>query len=208
MAGCIFCIENWSSRLDDRSSIRPLLDLLETNEAIGSYFHQRVDTAPELHHYLRRFAGLESYQVLYLAMHGNRGGVHVGSKRVSLEALISWSEGIDRPPELDGRGRPAGDWALDLSGKAVYLGSCSTLRVTPERMSRFREETGASLVCGYRRDVDWFDAAGFEVILLTALTRAMSKRRPAAPTAVRRLKRQCGDLLETLGFISEPNWEP
>ena len=43
---------------------------------------------------------------------------------------------------------------LDLTGKVLYLGSCSTLNVNPERLERFRRDTGLRMVCGYKRPVD------------------------------------------------------
>ena len=69
-------------------------------------------------------------------------------------------------------GRPE-DWVLDLTGKVLYLDSCAALRVTPQRLHNLREATGLRMICGYAKSIDWFDSAGFDVILLSALAQAM-----------------------------------
>jgi len=168
-----------------------------------------VATARELGYYLSRFAALGSYPVGYLATHGTRGGVWVGNERISIETLTAWSSSIEKAPSLDGHGKPK-DWVLDLSGKVLYLGSCATLDVTEERLERLREATGLVALCGYTKPVDWFASGGFDVILLSALADAMNGARPRerVRNRIRRLWRDGGSFLETLGFRCVPNWRP
>ena len=150
MAGGIFCIENWSGDLRVTASVRPLLEFLAESDT-ARFIHQRVDTAGELTHYLARFAALDSYRVGYLAMHGDRGRVYVGRHDVTLAKLAAWARLDEPPPTVEEDEQPD---VLDLEGKVLYLGSCASLRATPAALRRFREDTGALLLCGYRRNVD------------------------------------------------------
>src|SRR4051794_37626108 len=100
MAGGIFCIENWSSDLRAAGSVRPLLEFLEGSRS-ARVFHQRVETAEELTHYLSRFAGLTSFHVGYLAMHGRRGRVIVGRHPIDLDTLSDWARLDDAPQVAD-----------------------------------------------------------------------------------------------------------
>src|SRR4051794_41008229 len=149
MAGGIFCIENWSSDLRIAGSVRPLLEFLEATRS-ARVFHQRVETAEELTHYLSRFAGLSSYRVGYLAMHGSRGRVAVGRHRIDLDTLSEWAR-LDEAPRVE----QDDGWSLDLRGKVLHLGGCGTLHTSPAQLKRFRKQTGALAVTGYTRNVGW-----------------------------------------------------
>jgi hypothetical protein len=207
MAGGIFCIENWSGDLRSKYSSNDLLEFLERHGAARTV-HQRVSTTRELGHYLSRFADQTTHRVGYLAMHGSRGQVYVGSTPVSLETLISWStlEGDDAP-RLSAAGEPE-EYVVDLAGKVLYLGSCASLNVSPDRLAELRKHTGAIAVCGYRRSVDWFESAGFEILLLAALAAATTGERNSVGAALKRLWKRSGTLMTTLGFISEPDYAP
>jgi hypothetical protein len=207
MPGGVFCIENWSNDLRSPTTVRPLLDFLESS-GTARCIHQRVSTPRELRHYLARFANLESYRVGYLALHGERGRVLVGSHELTLENLVAWAtldqSDIQTDSELD---EP--EWVVDLTGKVLYLGSCATLHISHKRLAALQEQTGALAVCGYTKYVEWFASGGFDVMLLSALAEATSSPKDqAVSTAFRRLHREAGDLLTTLGFRCEPNWLP
>jgi hypothetical protein len=203
VAGGVFCIENWSERMDSRDTVLPLLEFLERSGG-PRVIHQRVQTKRELGHYLSKFAELKRYPVGYLAVHGKPGGLWVGSEPVKLETLTAWSE-MEEAPALDGRGEPT-EWVLDLRGKVLYLGSCATLEVSPDRLKRFRTTTGAIAVCGYTKSIDWFESGGFDVTLLSALADALDKRKHTARPAIERLRRDAGNLLDRLGFVCDPPW--
>ena len=195
MSGGVFCIENWSGRLETPDSVQPLLDLLELNgaaSALVSALQHHVSSATTC-------SGSPSSATTRwaLALHGNPGGVYVGSQRISLETLTAWSSKVDKARALDGRGQPT-DWLLNLEGKVLYLGSCASLRVSRKRLQELRKSTGAVAICGYTKSVDWFDAAAFEVLLLSALANAMDKKRHTARETVRRLWRDAKDLLENI----------
>src|SRR3954469_25402077 len=134
MATGIFCIENWTGDLRSRATVLPLLQFLAASDGTR-FIHQRVSTPRELRHYLGRFAALGEYRVGYLALHGDRGVVRVGRHDLTLEHLAAWSSldmaSATRDEDLDDP-----EWTVDLTGKVLYLGSCSSLRVSRERLAR------------------------------------------------------------------------
>ncbi|MGN0064827.1 MAG: DUF6642 family protein [Nocardioides sp.] len=147
----IFCIEGeWSPDMRERSSVLPLLELLETRGVL-TYVHRTAATQNEVAHHLHRWS-LElahEYQVLYLATHGEPG-------------ILLWSgretTSFDELAQFVG----------DIRGTYVYLGSCLTLLDT-DQGQRFLRGTGAEAILGYRREVDWIEASAFEVVLLPTL---------------------------------------
>jgi hypothetical protein len=198
MAGGIFCIENWSSDLRVGGSVRPLLESLDASHSAG-VLHQRVETAEELTHYLSRFAGLSSYQVGYLAMHGSRGRVAVGRHRIDLDTLSEWAR-LDDAPRVE----EDDEWILDLRGKVLHIGGCGTLRVSQAQLRRFRQQTGALAVTGYTRNVAWHEAAAFEVLLLSELAGAFDSGNPRPRPAISRAAVRAATLSDRLGFVCEP----
>jgi hypothetical protein len=149
----VFCIESWTTDLRSKGTLRPLLELLEREGEIR-FIYQRVASAEELASYLDHWSGYSSYELGFLALHGEPGSVAIGSEAVTVEELIDRTTDTDEP--LD----------LNLRGKTVYFGSCSTMSKRRD-MERFRRASGARLVCGYTKDVDWLEAAAFELLLLT-----------------------------------------
>lgn len=53
----------------------------------------------------------------------------------------------------------------------IYFGSCLTLVTDEARLKRFVKRTGASVVVGYREEIDWLESASFELLLLDRLLR-------------------------------------
>lgn len=98
-------------------------------------------------------------------------------------------------------------------GLSIYEVRCSTsvcasLQISRSRLAKLRRETGAIAICGYTHSVDWFEAAGVEIILLSALAAATSRERQRVPDAIRRLWQRSGTLMGVLGFVSEPDYRP
>lgn len=149
----IFCIEGeWSSRLEDGRSVRPLLETLHQVGQID-FAYRQIDSLDGLSMMLKRWTQKQyaRYGVGYIALHGDPGQVWVGKHCVSLEELGEM---------LGGR----------CSGRILYFGSCGTLNVEQERVDAFRKATGARAVVGYRGDIDWLESAAFELLLLESLT--------------------------------------
>jgi hypothetical protein len=49
-----------------------------------------------------------------------------------------------------------------LPGGVVHLGSCFVLKNNEAAGRRFLKRTGASLISGYQRDVEWLDSAALD----------------------------------------------
>ena len=205
MATGIFCIENWSANLASKDSVLPLLQFIEQRQTART-IHQQVDTPRILRHYLYRFSDLRQYPICYLALHGSKGHVDVGNQSLSLKEFISWFYSEGREPGPGAPPHPDDEWVFDFSNKVLYFGSCSSLKVDGDDLAEIRYQTVARAVFGYTEDVDWYESAGFHVLLLSSVAEAMSKGPAALPAAIKRLRRRSGSLMETLGFTCDPKW--
>ncbi len=160
--GGIFCIEGqWHRDLHERGSVLPTLELLDRLGTIR-YIHKDVATPDELTYYLDRWLLKQyaDYPVGFFAMHGEPTKLCLTDwHTVALE---------DVADQLEGR----------CQGRRLYFGSCSVLRASDAVLRRFLEVTGADLVCGDTREVNWVESAAFETVLLDVL--ANGQRRNAA----------------------------
>ncbi len=167
-----------------------------------------------MRHYLARFEGKRRYDICYLAMHGEEGEVRVGSEALDLWDLTSGRERSgERPTFLgaqsmsDGTDQP--ETPFNFRGQFLYLASCSTL-ASGAHAELIRQWTGAIAVCGYSKPVDWYEAAGFDVMLLSAVAEAMAMKNTRAGLERRltKLRKRLGNtfLDETLGFVCVPDW--
>lgn len=149
----VFCLEGpWDNLLTDRSSVRPLLEVLEGQDII-EFAHRDAATIEEFEAYLRQWTQ-KQYQRLsfgYLAFHGDQGHLVVGKTKYTLERLGRL---------LEGR----------LAGRVLYFGSCGTLGVDLDEIKGLRAQTGARAVCSYTEDVDWIESAAFDLNLIDAVT--------------------------------------
>lgn len=149
----IYCVEAaWSSRMTDSQTVLPILDLLEKSGRVKSV-HDKVHTKDEFLTLAGRWPQRQynDYRIGYFVGHGSPGVIHVGRNRVTLEELGT-------------------AWKAQLTGKVVYFGSCAVFDVDPDDILRFKRATRAKAVCGYVNEVDWFEAASFELLLFQALT--------------------------------------
>jgi hypothetical protein len=176
----VFCIENWSARMTNRTTIRPLLEWLE-QEAGVPYILRHADDREDLLYLLERSAGYGDHRVVYVACHGKRGALLIGGTTARIDDLAS-------------------DLSLRLRGKTVYFGSCAT-GADGASLKRFRERTGAETVCGYAdpKGVDSLTVGAFELLLMRALTEVARSR-----TGLRRLRREAADLWKELKFVAVP----
>lgn len=144
----------------------PTLENLERLEC-ATFVHRDVATREELHYYclklVRTPARYKQFNVLYLAMHGDKNCIYLSSE--------SEEQQIDLVELAELLGTAA-------RGRAVYLGSCSTLKAPRRELDNFLGATGAKLVCGYGRPVSWLEASSFEALLLERLVNG--SRRDAA----------------------------
>jgi hypothetical protein len=183
----IYCIENWSGRRANRNSVRPLLQFLETS-GVARFIHEKVSSVDELQGKIDDWAPRKQYPVAYLALHGSEHTVNVGRHEVNLDELLRTD------PD---------DQAVDLSGKTLFLASCSTLAADRRSLKRAVKATQLNTLCGYGSDVEWFAAASFDLLVLSALSQ--HKR---TSNGVKYLHRNHGSFLRTMQFKSEPAWRP
>lgn len=66
-----------------------------------------------------------------------------------------------------------------------------------------KDDTKLNTVCGYARDVEWFESAAFDLLVLSALC---SYRRPS--DAIKYLQREHGGFVRRMQFRSHPHWKP
>jgi hypothetical protein len=173
----VFCLEgDWDSDLYDRSSVRPLLELLEAAGEVP-YVHRRVATSAEVQLRLDWWLGPgKNLNVAYLASHGSRLNLWFGGEGFSLDDLAA------------GLGTRA-------AGKVIYLGGCSILGGREEPLIEFCQRTGVKALVGYTRQVDWIAGASFELVLLRELVRSRQ-----VPTLHRRMLKDFPTITSSAGF--------
>ena len=149
----VFCVEGeWDHDLTKRQSVLPTLDMLER---LGSlrHIHCSAVTQEQLKYQLEKWstARYVAYEVGFFALHGSPRHVWLSkSHSTSLEEVAGWM---------------SGRW----QGKRIYIGACSVMRGSDSYLVDFLHETGASMVCGFTKQVDWIESAAFEMVLLDRL---------------------------------------
>lgn len=124
----------------------------------------------------------KDYDLGYFAFHADRGELKVGRSWRPLERFAERASG-------------------QLRGKVVFFAGCSILNAGERRIEAFLDETGARVICGYRRYVFTLEAAAFELLLLDTLADYESPlRNSAAP--LRRLTKAHRSTADNLGFAA------
>jgi hypothetical protein len=174
----IFCLEGpWSSKLTDRSSVRPLLEVVD-NHVESRFIFRDVSTREEAQRLLRQWTQKQyaDYPFGILAFHGHPGGIEIGHKSVSLEELGEM---------LAGR----------CARRLIHFDSCGVLNVPAREIQAFRLKTKATAVSGFSRRVDWLESAAFTLNLLDALVEG-----GRISTALTRMKSEHEGAVRKLGF--------
>lgn len=183
----IFCLEGHWWGVKDRTTVEPVLRLLET---VGGYraSYRRCDVATreEFDFYLKKWCGVsfDNFPILYLAFHGDEGEIHVGEGRASALSLE------DLAAHLDG----------SCKGRVVHLGSCGTVGAHGRRLNKFLARTRALAVCGYTKEVDWVESAAFDLLVLGRLQDASFRRTDSMRKFDEELKKTASGLYKRLGF--------
>ena len=151
----IYCIETVWYGDADRTSVRPVLQLLEDLYA-APYIHRDAATKDELFHYLTKWLGLDpqEYPILYLGFHGSEDGK-------------IWLETSDGRKDMVNYEVLADQLESSCKNRLVHFGSCGSLAGVD--WDWFLEQTKASGVSGYNEDVAFEDSAAFELIYLADL---------------------------------------
>ncbi|MEU2614528.1 hypothetical protein ABZ570_23535 [Micromonospora sp. NPDC007271] len=149
----VFCVEGeWDRDLTKRRSVLPTLNMLER---LGSlkYIHKTAVTPEQLKYFLDEWSlqKYASYEVGFFALHGSPNRMWLSNSRsTSLDEVAGWM---------------SGRW----HGKRIYIGGCSVLRGSDAYLTDFLYRTGASMVCGFTKQVDWIESAAFETVILDRL---------------------------------------
>jgi len=179
----IFCIEgNWDVDLSVRSSVRPMLELLEATEDV-KFVYRDCSTIPEFEFLVKKWRqkGYAAYRILYLAFHGYEGRLSIyGSKEMSLGDLAELLE-------------------YRCYGRVIYLGACSVLNLARSDITEFLDRTGAQAVCGYTEAVDWTKSTALDLIVMSILQERAFDR-AGLLVARKRIHAAAGRLVSSLGF--------
>jgi len=150
----IFALETsqWYGNLKCRTSVRPMLSMLEDSSLKVPYIYRDVAVHEEFWHFLKKWTqkAYENYPILYLLFHGEPGQIIVGEGKNNEIELNTVAE------RLEGK----------CKGKIIIFSSCSTLDKNARWMNSFLRSTKAEAVIGYRIDVDWMESVLFEMLLL------------------------------------------
>ena len=156
----IFCVETIWYEIDDQTSMRPILEVLRDGFLEAPFVHRTAVTKDEFSYCLDEWFSLDEkeFPILYLGYHGQQGSIDLGGKGFVDENEFNFHD-IGARIQYFGMGK----------NRLVHFASCSTLDVLDEEISLFLNETNLSAVSGYSHEVDWFDAAAFDMVYLKEL---------------------------------------
>lgn len=183
----VICLEGeWSDEIESRMSIEPVLRLMESSGTLR-LMHRDVATRTELEFHLKRWLGrtkgMSRYNLCYFGFHGTPKTMYLGEDELSLD---------DFAEILAGK----------CNGKVLYFASCKVLAAPDDVLQKFCKTTGAKAIVGYTRDVDWFEAAAFELLMISHLVHSVRMK-----SAYNSLTKSYPDLTGKLGFrMAHANW--
>ena len=154
----IFCLETeWEQNVHDlkrKPTVLALLDFMENTRYIEvPYVFRQVATEHDFHYYIDHLenAAYDAYDIVYLCFHGRSG-------------LIDFANGSSYTLRRFEDEKPG-----IFKGRTVIFDCCSTLRLREEEAKAFKKATGARIVIGYGKTVDFVKSWVFEMWLLNAL---------------------------------------
>jgi hypothetical protein len=182
----IFCLEgDWDQDLRSKRSIQPVLELLaKSNSPLIPSIRRDIGTKAELEHYLAKWPlqRYASFNILYLAFHGEPGKLYVGDRGNTVD--LDWLE--ERLKD-------------SCRGCLIHFGSCGTMDAHGKRLQRFMNRTGALALCGYKTDVDWMLSSAFELMLMSTLQKNAFTR-AGLKAAQKRITKEAAGLVRELDF--------
>jgi hypothetical protein len=172
MAG-IFCIEGfWFGDHQDKTSVKPILDLLNCVQKLP-FVHHRCGTLAEFEYCIQRWKTKvfhKKYPVLWLAFHGAPGKICFGKEEVAISDLA--------------------DMLMDkCQGAIIYFGSCATMKWDRRSLQSFMQKTNTLAVLGYKKDVGWLPSASFEIRLLSRF-----QKEPFTTDSINNVKKEINNL--------------
>ena len=143
----IACLESfWSSNVERRLNVGPLLEIIASKNS-SRFIHLTCNTRDELKFALKSIPAKAPFRVLYLAFHGRPGMIRLADgTALSLDDLAAIL------------GRKFSKWV-------IHFGACGTIHTTPAILRDFYRRTGAALLLGYTKNIDWVESAAMDLIL-------------------------------------------
>jgi hypothetical protein len=146
----IACLESlWDKDIEHPFSVAPILELSSKINNV-KFIHLSCNTIEELAHHLNLLKKRRGYGILYLAFHGKPGRIILNETPIDLEILA------------DFMGKGFKNWV-------IHFGCCETMRVGKKKKMNFIKRTEASMVTGYRTEVDWINGTVMDLLLLNCL---------------------------------------
>lgn len=186
----ILCLEgDWDTEDPvNPKTIEPALQFLERLGYVKIH-HRNVNTMPELWRHLGLWDSqeLDDYRFLYLGFHGSPGFLDISGDPLGMDTLAAKLEGH------------CGD-------RVIFLSSCGALASADDTLQKFCRTTGADAVVGYTADVDFIEAAAFEMILFAILSEISYGTKPPR-TFYKRVTEQYPEFAYQLGFrVATKTW--
>lgn len=155
---------------DGRASVKPMIDAICSGYTGVKHACWPVLTSVDLEVRLRR-GPKRGFGILYFAAHGRRGKMDLDGGTISLADLSAMMQ-------------------KRYDGWSIHFGSCLVMGAPIEDVRKFKRQTGAALVSGYTKEVQWVQSAAFEVAWLSELLEGKN-----------RVPRYCEAMVEGTGFI-------
>lgn len=173
----IFTLEGeWERNPTSKTSVWSMLQLLKDIEKID-FFHRRVATRSDFEFYLKK-SRIRKYSTIYFAFHGSKNQIQLGDYKntLSLDDIAEIADGC-------------------LEDKIVHFGSCKTCK-SKEELREFKYQTGAKMVSGYEKDIDWIDSTILDLAYFSNLNELTRKG-----AIEKRISSKYSDLYDRLGFV-------
>ena len=138
-----------SDDAEHRLSMGPLLEFLKLRDKTR-YVTLTSASVEEFRFSLEVAKTVRKGGILFLSFHGFRGGIHLTTQKVTMEEISSWLG-----PKFGKRK----NWI-------IFFHSCTTVNIPKERIQEFMANTGIQAVIGFKRRVDFVDAAAIDLLLL------------------------------------------
>lgn len=181
----IFCLETeWelskNKRMRDKASMLPLLNFLEQSKKVEFVF-RNVASRTDLRYYINQlgYKTYKDFQIIYLAFHGSSKALEIPNDKenpIPFSELAEISNGF-------------------FQDKIIHFGSCRTLYTSDERILEFKQQTGARLVSGYTKKIDFIRSSILDIAYFSELVDIQN-----IGTIEKRMIKRYDKLMDDLGF--------
>ena len=152
----IFCIEgDWEEDLRKKTSILSGLEMLSSISQMDFVYRTCASESEliyRLQDYIKKSKAKSSiyhkYDVLYLATHGLKGNL-MFDKEVNILQFFQQNNHFKRH---------------SFGNKIIHFGSCSTLKMKEEELDELKKYTGAKIISGFNKNINFLESTLFEVL--------------------------------------------